>query len=61
MTTTATLSVADVISTYTYRQGLAGGQFSYATAVGLFNSVINLVFLVVANYGSRKLTDSSLW
>ncbi len=61
MTTSATLSVADVISTYVYRQGLAGGEFSYATAVGLFNSVINLFFLVVANYGSRKLTDSSLW
>ena len=61
MTTSATLAVADVISTYVYRQGLAGGEFSYATAVGLFNSVINLFFLIVANYGSRKLTDSSLW
>ncbi len=61
MTTSATLSVADVISTYTYRQGLAGGQFSYATAVGLFNSVINLLFLVISNYASRKLSDSSLW
>ena len=61
MSTSATLSVADVISTYTYRQGLAGGQFSYATAVGLFNSVINLFFLVISNYASRKFTDSSLW
>lgn len=61
MTTAATLSVADVISTYTYRQGLAGSQFSYATAVGLFNSVINLLFLVIANYSSKKLTESSLW
>lgn len=61
MQTSATLSVSDVISTYTYRQGLAGGQFSYATAVGIFNSVVNLLFLIGANTISRKFSESSLW
>ena len=61
MQTTANLSTSDVISTYVYRQGLAGSRFSYATAVGMFNSVINLAFLLISNYGSRKLTENSLW
>lgn len=54
-------SVADVISSYVYRAGLQQFDFSYSTAVGLFNSVINLLILVVANRVSRKLTDSGLW
>jgi len=61
MQTTANLSTSDVISTYVYRQGLAGSRFSYATAVGMFNSVINLAFLLISNYGSKKLTENSLW
>ncbi|MEA4823536.1 MAG: ABC transporter permease subunit [Clostridiaceae bacterium] len=61
MQTTSNLVTSDVISTYVYRQGLAGSQFSYSTAVGLFNSLINLLFVVAANFVSRKLTDYSLW
>ncbi|NMB96484.1 MAG: ABC transporter permease subunit, partial [Clostridiaceae bacterium] len=57
----ATYSVSDVISTYVYRQGLVGGQFSYSTAVGLFNSLINLAFLVTSNYAARKFSEYSLW
>lgn len=52
---------ADVISTYVYRKGLVDMNYSFSTAVGLFNSVINLILLVSANKICRKLTDSSLW
>lgn len=52
---------ADVISTYVFRKGLEGFQYSYATAVGLFNSVVNLMFLVAANQLARKFGSTSLW
>ena len=61
----ATRETADVISTFVYRRGLLaeGGsnQWSYSTAVGLFNSVINFVLIICANRISRRLTDTSLW
>lgn len=57
----ATYEVADVISTYVYRRGIVNGQFSFATAVGLFNSLINMVLLVSVNAVSRRLGDVSLW
>ena len=52
---------ADVISTYVYRKGLIEANFSYSTAVGLFNSVINVIFLVVTNLISKKVTDIGLF
>lgn len=54
-------STADVISSYVYRKGLVEANYSFATAVGLFNAVVNIIFLVAANKISRKITDSSLW
>lgn len=61
----ATFETADVISTFVYRRGLLaeGGanQWSYSTAVGLFNSVINFILIIMANRLSRRLTDTSLW
>ena len=57
----ATYSTADVIGTYLYRDGLLGGRFSYATAVGLFTSCINVVLLVMANRISTKVADFGLW
>lgn len=56
-----TYQVADVISTYVYRRGIIDAAFSYATAVGLFNSLVNIVFLLGANTLSRKFTESSLF
>ena len=56
-----TYDTADIISTYIYRQGLELTNFSYGTAVGLFNSIVNLVILVAANSISRKMTKESLW
>ena len=52
---------ADVISTYVYRKGLIEANFSYSTAVGLFNSIINVVFLVGTNLISKKVTDIGLF
>ena len=47
--------------TFVYRQGILGANFSSAAAIGLFNSVINLILVVMMNKLSRKLTESSLW
>ena len=52
---------SDVISTYVYRLAFSGQQWSYTTAIGLFNSVVNLVLLVGANKISAKLGEASLW
>lgn len=52
---------ADVISSFTYRKGLQEFEWSYGSAVGLFNSIVNVFFLLGTNYMSSKLTQSSLW
>jgi putative aldouronate transport system permease protein len=52
---------ADVISTYVYRRGILEASYSYASAVGMFNSLVNVFFLVVSNKLSRKFTESSLF
>lgn len=57
----ATYETADIISTYVYRVGLVQGNYSYATAIGLFTSIIDLAFLIGANYLSRKASETSLW
>lgn len=56
-----TYETADVISTYVYRMGLANAQHDYATAVGLFNSIVSVLLVVFANRMSRKMSDTSLW
>lgn len=52
---------ADVISSYVYRKGLLEFSYSYSTAVGLFNSLINFTLLISANKISKRLNDTSLW
>lgn len=56
-----TYKVADVISSYLYRTGILGTRFSYSTAVGLFQSVVNFAFLLLANRLSAKFTETSLF
>lgn len=56
-----TYETADIVSTYVYRMGVYSGNYSYATAVGLFEGIINLVLLTVANIVSKKTTESGLW
>lgn len=57
------LDTSEIISTYTYKMGLAsaGADFSYAAAIGLFNSVINLLLIMIVNMISKKTMETSLW
>ena len=57
----ATYKTADIISTHTYRKGLIESDFSFSTAVGLFNSAVNVCFLISANLLSKKVTDVGLF
>ena len=52
---------ADVISSYVYRRGLVQGDWSFGTAVGLFNSVINFVLVLSANAFSNRVAGYGLW
>ena len=61
MQNSVNLSASEVISTFIYKNGIQKGQFSYSTAVGLFNSVINFTLLMLANFVSKKATKTSLW
>ncbi len=55
------LGASDVISTFVYRIGLVNSQYSFSTAVGLFNSVINALLLVIVNKIAKKYSETSLW
>jgi putative aldouronate transport system permease protein len=58
------LRASELISTYVYKQGLAAGgpvDFSYAASIGLFNSVINLILIILVNKIANKLSETSLW
>lgn len=55
------MQLAETIATYVYKQGIQQANFSYSTAVGLFNSVINLGMLVTVNYIARRFGENSLW
>mgnify|MGYP002437911863 FL=1 len=61
MQTASNLGVSEIISTYTYKMGLLSTQYSYASAIGLFNNVINCIILVIVNKVAQKTTESSLW
>ena len=54
---------SEIISTYSYKVGLASGvpNFAQSTAIGLFNSVINFILLVIANFSSKKLNGSGIF
>ena len=56
------LAVSELIATYVYKRGLTGvPDQAYATAIGLFNSVINVVLLIIANTTSKRFSENSLW
>lgn len=57
----ATYETADVISSYMYRVGIQDSDYSFSTAINLFNSIVNFIVLFVANTFSRKIGDTSLW
>lgn len=56
-----TYSTADIFSTYTYRVGMLQANFSYATAIGMFNGLVSFILIIAANYTVRKLKQNSLW
>ncbi len=55
------LGTSEIFGTYVYKVGLLNNQPSYSTAINLFQTMINLVLLIVVNYTSKKLTEESLW
>ena len=55
------LDYSEIIATYVYKIGIQGGQFSYSSAIGLFNNVSKMVLLVVVNKIAKKVCDVSLW
>lgn len=59
--TPGNMSVADTLDTFVVRVGLQGGQFGYATAIGLIQGVVGLILVVVCNKISKKMTEVSLW
>ncbi len=61
MQTNLNLNVSEVIATYTYKQGINDMEYDYATAIGLMESVVNFILLIIVNYMSRKLSETSLW
>ena len=54
-------STSDVIQTFVYQTGLLSGEYSFAAAIGLFDSAINIALLITFNYVARKTSDNSLW
>ncbi|WP_426226686.1 ABC transporter permease [Pseudarthrobacter sp. DSP2-3-2b1] len=61
MQNTLNITAAEVISTYTYRVGILGSQFSYSTAIGLFNALVNFTFLILANYIAKRASNTSIF
>ena len=55
------INVSEIISTYVYKLGLQQGQFSYTTAIGLFNNVVNGIVLIIVNMLAKRISGSSLW
>ncbi len=55
------MSASDVISTYVYRSGLQQAQYSFSSAVGLFNAVINCILLIIVNFIAKRTSETSLW
>ena len=57
----ATMDVGDVLDTFVYRYGLAQGRFSYATAAGLFQSVVGLILVSLSNFITHKMGENGIW
>ena len=55
------INASEIISTHVYRMGLLGGHFSYATAVDLFNSVVNLMLILIVNFLARRYSETSIF
>ena len=56
-----TYETGDVIGTYIYRRGIRGAEYGFTTAIGLFETLVNFLLLILANEFSRRVSDNSLW
>lgn len=61
MQTPLNRDTSEIIATYSYKIAFESGQYSFSTAIGLFNSVVNMILLLSVNRISKKLTETSLW
>ncbi|WP_242214849.1 sugar ABC transporter permease [Bacillus cereus group sp. BfR-BA-01383] len=61
MQNTLNMSTSDVISTFVYRSGIEQAEYSFSAAIGLFNSIINFIMLVMVNFFAKKVNQTSLW
>lgn len=61
MQTPLNLAVSETIPTYVYKMGVINGDYSLATAIGLFNSVVSCILLVIVNFVANRLSDTSLY
>ena len=61
MQTALNKSAGDIIPTYVYEKGILDAKYSFSTAVGLFNTIVNVLLLAGANYFSKRRSDTSLW
>jgi putative aldouronate transport system permease protein len=61
MQTDLNLNASEIISTYVYKIGLQNAEYSYSTAIGLFNNVINLILLIAVNQMAKHFSETSLW
>lgn len=59
--TNLNVDVSEIISTYVYKRGIVDASYSFSTAVGLFNNIINIIMLCIANTISRKVSETSLF
>lgn len=59
--TSLNIEVSEIISTYVYRRGIVDANYSFSTAVGLFNNIINIILVLVANQISKKTSETSLF
>lgn len=55
------LEVSEIISTYVYKRGIIKNDYSFSAAIGLMNNVVNIIFLMTANFISRRVTETSLF
>lgn len=60
MQSATNISVTEIVSTYSYKAGLLSGQFSFSSAIGMFNSVVNFILLLIANTASKRLSGSGI-
>jgi putative aldouronate transport system permease protein len=54
-------NASEVLNSYVYRMGIKQGNFSYATAVGIFQSVVSLILVVLSRWGTRKISDEKVF